>query len=205
MNTPPRHSHTRSLLATVAVAIPAMLIGSGLSAPPAQAGYTVTLTQVGSNVVATGSGTIDTTDLTSEGSGTHAGAISPSTPEIITGPPILTPFSEYAFITGPSSFGSGGFTEATSGSGDLVGIVSQAVDVPLGYTSGSALSDTSTYDDASFSTLGVTPGSYVWTWGSGADADSFTLDVAVPEPASLTLLGTVVGLGLLARRRRKAA
>ena len=41
--------------------------------------------------------------------------------------------------------------------------------------------------------------------GDGAADDTFTLDVAVPEPASLTLLGTVVGLGLLARRRRKAA
>ena len=48
----------------------AMIIGSGLCAPPAQAGYTVTLTQVGSNVVATGIGTIDTTDLTFEGGGT---------------------------------------------------------------------------------------------------------------------------------------
>ena len=36
----------------------ALLIGAGLAAP-AQAAYTVTLPQVGSNVVATGSGTID--------------------------------------------------------------------------------------------------------------------------------------------------
>jgi hypothetical protein len=41
----------------------AMLIGCGLLAPSAQAGYTVTLTQQGSNVVASGSGTIDLTDL----------------------------------------------------------------------------------------------------------------------------------------------
>src|SRR5258708_7413922 len=34
----------------------AMLISFGLSAPPAQAGYVVTLQQVGSNVVATGMG-----------------------------------------------------------------------------------------------------------------------------------------------------
>lgn len=61
MNTPPRHhSHTRSLLTTAAVAIPAMLIGAGLSLPSAQAGYVVDLTQQGSNVVATGSGTIET-------------------------------------------------------------------------------------------------------------------------------------------------
>ena len=47
----------------------AMVIGSGLSAPPAQAAYIVTLAQVGSNVVATGSGTIDTAGLSFETSG----------------------------------------------------------------------------------------------------------------------------------------
>jgi hypothetical protein len=52
------------LLATAAVAMPAMLIGSGLYAPPAQAAYTVTLTQQGTSVVASGNGTIDLTDLT---------------------------------------------------------------------------------------------------------------------------------------------
>jgi hypothetical protein len=63
MNTiPRRRSQARSLLATVAVAIPAMLIGAGLSAP-AQAAYTVTLAQVGTSVVATGSGTLDLTGL----------------------------------------------------------------------------------------------------------------------------------------------
>jgi hypothetical protein len=41
----------------------AMLIGGGVSAQPAQAAYTVTLEQMGSNVVATGSGTIDLTGL----------------------------------------------------------------------------------------------------------------------------------------------
>ena len=36
----------------------AMLVGFGLSAPPAQAEYIVTLSQQGSNVVATGSGVV---------------------------------------------------------------------------------------------------------------------------------------------------
>jgi hypothetical protein len=62
MNTIRCHSHRRAYLA--AMAIPTMLIGFSLSATSAQAGYIVTLSQEGPNVVGTGSGTIDTTDLT---------------------------------------------------------------------------------------------------------------------------------------------
>jgi len=42
-----------------AAALSVAMLGFGLSAAPAQAAYIVTLAQAGSNVVATGSGTID--------------------------------------------------------------------------------------------------------------------------------------------------
>ena len=81
-----------------------------------------------------------------------------------------------------------------------------------GYGSRNPLQDTSTYLNKTFSSLGVTPGTYVWTWGTGAHADSFTLQIgpaatAAPEPATLTQLATGA-LGLLGygwRRRRLAA
>lgn len=76
--------------------------------------------------------------------------------------------------------------------------------VPLDYVSGSALSDSSTYYSQTFSSLGVRPGSYVWTWGSGATADSFTLDIgSVPEPSSALLFA--LGLLILARRVARSA
>jgi hypothetical protein len=72
--------------------------------------------------------------------------------------------------------------------------------------------DTATYDNQTFSSLGVTPGTYVWTWGSGPDADSFTLNigtVAVPAPLIgrgipfLIAAGCVLfGVKLLERRKR---
>jgi hypothetical protein len=196
----------------------ALLVGTGLSAPPAQAAFAVTLTQEGPNVVAKGSGTINTTDLTL--SSIPVGLqplLNPQFGIIITGPaPFFPEASVYTgILTGPMSFGSGGRTDDSSGNGNGVGISptpglgsifgAQELTVPIGYVSGSSLMDTSTYDNATLASLGVTPGTYVWTWGSGTNADSFTLKIgaaSVPEPATLGL----VVLGLLgagfARRKR---
>jgi hypothetical protein len=184
----------------------AMLTGYGLSAPPAQAAFVVDLTQQGANVVASGSGAFDLTGLSFIRSLFNAAFIWPDSALIYTGPP-FPPGSEVdiytGITTGPTSFGSGGESFPSSGSGDLVGIENgvfgHALFVPTGYVSDSPLSDTSTYDNQTFSGLGVTPGTYKWTWGSGADADSFTLQIgpaAVPEPSTwaMMLLG-FVGLG----------
>jgi hypothetical protein len=88
----------------------AMVIGCGLSAPSAWAGYIVTLTQQGSNVVATGSGPIDLIGLSLTGDGGAAASVVPSFGSINTGPPV-TSVDQYMAtgpIGGPTSFGSGG-------------------------------------------------------------------------------------------------
>jgi len=209
MTTPRRHSQIRSLLATLAVAVPVILIGSGLLAPPAQAAYIVTLAQVGSDVVATGSGTIDLTGVVvGPLNGSLLAFINPSVGDIFAGPAIFTPVDYYGFVTGPTSFGSGSGAVASSGSGDLVGIgEGEDVYVPAGYSSGASLSDSATWDNTTFSMLGVTPGTYVWSWGSGANADSFTLEtVSVPAPVIgeglsvvLAVCGVLFGAKLLER------
>jgi hypothetical protein len=197
----------------------AMLIGSGLSVPSAQAGYIVTLEQVGSNVVATGSGTIDLADLHFDAHfGGNPAEIAPNVGTIITGPTTPQPTDQYEGfplpLNGPEAFGppTATGTLADSGMGDAVGL--GTFDIPLfvpeGYVSGAPLSDTSTYDNTTIAKLGATPGTYVWTWGSGAHADSFTLQVgAVPAPligrglpVLLAAGGILFGAKLLERGKR---
>ena len=159
-----------------------------LSVRPAQAGYIVTLQQVGPNVVATGSGAIDLTGLTVSQSFSQNPGIKPyghlgaGPASIATGPTSSSVHPYFGAITGPRIFGSSAnFTLASSGSGDMVGITAGLafqtfLSVPTGYHSGSFLSDSATYSGQSFATLGVTPGTYVWKWGSGAN-QNFTLQI----------------------------
>lgn len=188
----------------------ALVGGTNLFASPAQASYIVTLTEVGSNVVAIGGGTINTADLvTPNGRQTANPLMQANTGTIYTG----TAGSEVDtyLVAGPARFGNGFENLANSSKGDFVGIAG-AIDellLPANYTSGAALSDSATYDNRTFSSLGVTPGSYKWNWGTGADADSFTLNVgtaaAVPEPSSLLLLALPVGFLMLVTARRRTA
>jgi len=120
----------------------------------------------------------------------------------------------FGSLSGPDNFGSGGVTFADNFSGPVVFIngrgVPDVVGVPSGYTSDSALGPSSDiFDNTNFAVLGITPGTYVWTWGSGAD-QSFTLEIeaptATPLPAALPLFATGLGgLGLLSWRRKRKA
>jgi hypothetical protein len=77
--------------------------------------------------------------------------------------------------------------------------------VPQGYVSGAALSDSMTFNGATFASLGVTPGTYEWTWGTGLPNQNFTLIIprgTVPDGGStVSLLGFAL-LGLAAFRRK---
>jgi len=77
--------------------------------------------------------------------------------------------------------------------------------VPHGYVSGTILSDSMTFNNATFASLGLTPGTYVWTWGTGLENQNFTLVIesaGVPDGGSTaSLLGCAL-LGLTALRRK---
>ena len=204
-------SRNRSLTTLLCAATASLLILS----QPAQAGYIITLKQVGSNVVATGDGPIDLTGL-SKGipSILDIASVIPNTGAIMTGP--VLPFMNVDVyntmtLSGPTNFGSGKATLANSGSGDLACILPyfqfgfSVIGVPVDYVSGTPLSDTSTYNNATFASLAVIPGTYEWRWGTGAN-QNFTLQIGaagVPDSGSTfgLLFLSLIGLFGLNRLR----
>ena len=181
-------------------------VAAGGMAPKANAAYIATLEQVGNNVVGTGSGSINTSALTLVfAGGSSDDAIEPSLGFMVLGPD--APENIYSGFTASSVFGPGGLTAYSSetGSAFLINTSQGYIGAPLGYISGAVFTSGATWDNTTLAGLGVTDGSYVWTWGSGATADTFTLNIgptSVPEPASLALLSVgVLSLGLIRRKR----
>ena len=168
--------------------------------------YIVTLQEVGSNVVANGSGAINLTGLTFVISGADNPGIVPFSGVISTGP-FASMIDGYRGFTGPMDFGSGAGALPNTASGDFVGIsgVGLQLFVPLNYVSGAALSDSMTFNNATFASLGVTPGTYVWSWGTGLANQNFTLIIGragVPDGGSTVSLLSCALLGLAALRRK---
>jgi hypothetical protein len=194
------------------VAVVAVLVGL---APQARAGFVMTIEQEGSNVFATGSGTINLSALTTNSTDNQPAfvdayfAVAAVGVLMGTKPFYQTPTSQFNG-GGPQNFGSTYGINATSATGDIVEIEGQFgnLAVPTGYVSGAPLSGTATWDNTTISGLGLIPGSYTWSWGTGPTLDSFTVNIVspVPEPSSLILGGLgAVGLLTLARRRRTSA
>ncbi len=193
-------------------ALKTLLAMAGLMAAcasPVRGTGIVNATEIGGNVVFAGGGTFNLTDLTLQSGFALTGAgILPSSSFLAVGanPNTLLPIDVYRSIVSPGAFGAGGSTSANLGLGDRFGVVGifsgSELFVPDGYISGTLLSASNTYSGMTFASLGLTPGSYTWSWGSGANADSFILNIGgapagVPESGS-TAFSMLLGLGALA-------
>ena len=119
-------------------------------------------------------------------------------------------YDGYGGFTGPGSFGSGGVIFATSGSGDRFAVAGQnspgtpGLAVPTGYTSGTPINGSAVFSGQTLSSLGLTPGTYVYT----LPQSTITVQIgpaSVPEPGSLALLAGIGVSGSVFIRRRKNA
>ena len=173
-----------------------------LGAGVVESAVLVTVVESNGNVEASGGGTVNTTALSLIPATVTGGNIQPVFAALVMGAGVG---DGYQGISGPSNFGTGGFVQADTTGGDVFGLngAGGLLVLPQGYASGGDLGALTVWENTSFSELGLVPGSYTWTWGTGAAADSFTLNVTtVPEPGSVALLaGSLFALSL--RRSRK--
>ena len=146
----------------------------------------VTITQSGPNVVWSGSGSFNLTDLALVGSAPITSGFSTNQAIWIAGATLTPPGStgqQYggASLTYPTTFALGtqtGGPSATTGSmfGVLTGGVSgRTIVVPDGYVSGTSISGSTTYASQTISSMGLSGGTYIWSWGAGANASSLVM------------------------------
>jgi hypothetical protein len=200
----------------------ATALGLAVVSGQAKASAVIDITQVGDDVVAAASGAIDLTGLTQVLSGMilAPGFVSPADGEAVVGAN-GAPFDEYSGVSGPASFGPGSFAPGSSGSGGPIGVDESSFNligqppvliVPSGYVSGTALSGSWTFDGQTLASLGLTPGTYVYSWspspGVPAQGPGLTVKITgIPELSTwaMMLLG-FTGLGFAGyRAARKSA
>lgn len=197
-----RLSSPKRKLPLLLLALAAALLAAG----SAQATIIINVTQVGSDVVFSLSGSFNTA------SAIDSGIVTPAP-----GPGQIDPnFSIFKFstsgakdsvihwvlpnVSGPSAFGSGVFDQADSGASnsnlEFVPFIKGQTTLNLytSYVSGTSLSDTMTFSGQSFASLGVTPGTYTWSWAIEGQTDSLILEFGVPDTGSTLML---MGLGLV--------
>jgi hypothetical protein len=194
-----------------------LLVSTLIVATNVHATYTITMTESAGDVVAVGSGSLNTTDLSLNilSPINRLAYVVPNDAAVVAGPSSFRQVDIYETVNGPTSVGTGAvLVQANSGSGDLVGISEgDSLFVPTGYVSGNPLSGTATWTGTTFAGLGLTPGTYTWTWGSGPNADSFVLQVG-PAPASspqsiptlsewaMIMMAALMAIGAMRYRKR---
>jgi len=181
----------------------------------ARAGLIINFAQVGNDVVATGSGSANVSNLNfllsvpnaqvnvEASTGNYRGGVPGGQFVVYSG--LTIPPTGYG--TSNAGFGPGTGTNNTPNSttGDYFGLTgfNGRLFLPDGYVSGTQLSNTATWNNQTLTNLGLAPlgSTFTYSWGSGANADSITINVtAVPEPSSLLCL--TLGLSCVALFRR---
>ena len=153
---------------------------SGATSP----GYELTIYQDGPDVVWSGTGRLNTTGLIANGTQNLTAGFQSSQAIWAVGqttPPGPTLDIYSGVTTYPNSFGSPGGIGTPLGNGDTVGILPNGINrnllVPTGYSSNASLNGYTRYANTTIAGLGLTPGTYLYSWGSGGTAGSITLTI----------------------------
>jgi hypothetical protein len=155
----------------------------------ASGNFNVSVSQVGPNVVWSGSGSFNLTSLTlNETIPGVTGGYNKSFAQFVVGsssPVNATTYSGSSFTTFPANFGSGSGTPPSSSSGSIFGVVQTSgtggpreVLVPQGYTSGTEISGSMTYNSQTIAGMGLTPGTYTWSWGTGGNTSTLVMTIS---------------------------
>jgi hypothetical protein len=139
--------------------------------------FNVIVSQVGPDVVWQGSGSFNLSSLTLGDTNILAGAYDASTGAWGIGPNATV--DGYSGITTyPITFGTGG-NGTTSNTGSTFGILLGGSEpllyVPSGYISNTTINGSSIYDNQTISGMGLTPGTYTWSWGTGANTSTLVM------------------------------
>jgi hypothetical protein len=146
----------------------------------ASGNFNVSVSQVGPDVVWNGSGKFNLAALTFAGPETIGGGFNAGTAVWAIGE--VTGVTSYSGVTTfPTSFGSGG-VGVTSNTGSSFGILpdgfgGRSLYVPSGYTSNTIISGSSTYASQTIAGMGLTPGTYTWSWGTGGNTSTLVMTI----------------------------
>lgn len=188
-----------------------------LSATASQALYRITIEQSGADVIFTGAGSINTAGLSISGSAycTHPnGSHGPIATCVGASSPVnqLTGYGsalDRIYATSAPSL-----SIATASSGNAVGLTGRTLYVPVGYVSGAAISNSSTFSGQTLAGMGLTVGSLqTYTLPSGdrvvITVGNFALPTAAPASIptlsewGVIVISFVLALFGLARVRRR--
>jgi len=152
----------------------------------------ITILEVGSDVVMSGGGSVNVSSLTTGSTLSLGNRIDPSVNFASLGNGSVTSYTGITGITPNMGLGSNTFSFNTTGTDSFAieefGSPLVELYVPQNYVSNTALGpSTATFTNKSFTTLGINTGTYTWTWGSGANEDSFTVQVG-PSTLNVNIL-----------------
>lgn len=159
----------------------------------ANATATMTFNQVGSNVEASITGSINLAGLGARSSTQYRAVVQGNIAQagVGTNANFVDAYAYTSNISGTAAFGAGSSAiAASSGTGGpftIIGLPSfgpKTLYVPRTYATGTTISGvTSTWNNKTIATLGLTPGTYVYTLGTGGNTDTLTIQINSPPVA----------------------